>query len=229
MFRGGAGLRVIICSSGLAKKVMSLKPNRNTSPHALNRPVINKHEVVIFANNDGTNPFSRVSDYDQWFPRRKLVHSALISMCTSTYINDIVDQIMYKTVFPEIDQLINNQGHVYLRLFPLKNNSVLKSYTDNNEEGNDSKLFMPKRLMQYCAFNSIFHSSFGYSADIDDKDGLELRRLIGESFQAFGNIKVILWNIIFGKYGLYAGNPTEQLVVLVSMAKMKFRIYMCTV
>ena len=61
-------------------------------------------------------------------------------------------------------------------------------------------LWFPKKLMNYCAFNSIFHSSFGYSVDIDDKDCIDLRKYIDETFRAFGNVKVILWNVITHKF-----------------------------
>ena len=50
-------------------------------------------------------------------------------------------------------------------------------------------------MMTYCAFNSIFHSSFGRSVSINDTDCIELRRLFKETFIAFASVKTMLWNV----------------------------------
>ena len=110
---------VAISNSELTKKIVTLKPNKMNQPHAIGRPINGKHELIVTSNDDETAAFAFDPYYKSWHKRRKLVHSALITMCTSTYINDIIDQIMYKTVFPEIDRLIEKkQGRLYI-IYPI--------------------------------------------------------------------------------------------------------------
>ena len=109
---------VNIADTKLAKKLLSLKANKGQS-HILHRMTFKPNDVVVTSNSDGVQNFAFESDHDEWIGRRKLAQNALISMCTSTYISDIIDQIMYKTVFPELDKIIQNEG-IYMSLsFPI--------------------------------------------------------------------------------------------------------------
>eukprot|EP01083_Nonionella_stella_P195317 719544_1 len=184
--------KVIIASSKLAKQILSLKPVRNDiiassrsakhilslKAHALNRPIEYPNTIDILSNDDGTRNLSALQ-HNKWVQRRKLVHTALIVMCTSSYVNQIIDSIMYKTVFPQIDETIHQ-----------------------------NELWFPHKLFGYCAFNTIFHSSFGYSVEIDDRDCVELRQSIDDTFRAFENVKAVLWNLLthyiaFGAFKAY--------------------------
>jgi len=64
-------------------------------------------------------------------------------------------------------------------------------------------LLHPSKLMNYAAFNTIFHASFGYSAKLDDDLGVKLRQSIDDTFRNFS--AAMIWNSltflrIFGQY-----------------------------
>ena len=123
---------VNINGSELTKKIITLKPNKTNQPHALHRPINRKYEMIVTANDDGTDAFAFDAHYQSWHKRRKLINTALMSLCTSTYINDIVDQIMYKTVFPAIDQLISkNPGIPSLIHYILCVSIIKPTFTQN--------------------------------------------------------------------------------------------------
>eukprot|EP01084_Bolivina_argentea_P055310 101412_1 len=159
---------IIIANASLAKQILSLKPQNKS--HILNRPKIYPNTVEILSNDDDIPTLAQVQ-YNEWKKRRKLSQNALFSMCNSSYINNIIDNIMQKTIFPHIDKIIENKN----------------------------ELWYPRKLMNYCAFNTIFHSSFGRSVHIDDKSCIELRHSIDDTFRALTNIKCILWNAFGNK------------------------------
>ena len=100
---------ITFADSKLSKKVLALKPNKGQA-HILNRDKVYPKELRITANSDGVMNFGFEPEYDEWTGRRKLAQNALISMCTSSYISNILDQMMYKTIFPELDKMVQNSG-----------------------------------------------------------------------------------------------------------------------
>jgi len=83
---------VWISSSNLAKKVLTLKPTSKNKGHILSRGLM-ETSFLVFSNHFGeTRPFSAIN-YDEWVPRRKLAHEALFSMCTTSFVDDVVTSI----------------------------------------------------------------------------------------------------------------------------------------
>lgn len=174
----------VISSTSVIKPLLLLRPKntsmeddqKSTSAHMLNRGNM-KHYFDVLSNDDNTYSFGS-EDYDSWKGRRKLAQQALLSMCTSHYVNKIVGDIMTDTILPMIDEIIEKQKM--------------------NIDGN---LFYPRKLMTYAALNTIFYASFGRNLSITDEDGIQLGELIRKSFKEMGS--QMYWNefLFLRKFG----------------------------
>ena len=75
-------------------------------------------------------------------------------MCTSKYVNGILDEALTNTVFPKLNEIIDNkEGEWY-----------------------------PMDLMKYCAFNTLFYANFGRATSMDDPLYHEMIDVITRTF-----------------------------------------------
>eukprot|EP01084_Bolivina_argentea_P158306 275777_1 len=122
-----------IISSTVAKQILNNKLSHD-------RPIFGgKHfEAHIEHTADGTAPFANLNG-KEWKKRRKLSSSILFRMCTSKFVNKILDESLQSVVFPELNKLSKTQ-----------------------------QLWYPSSLMKYTAFNTIFYANYGKHISYDN-------------------------------------------------------------
>lgn len=150
-YQNGFGLNLCkICCSKVARQVLN---NKN----ALDRPIFGdpKSEIHIENTADGTAPFANLNG-KEWESRRKLSQAILFRMCTSKYVNQILDEALTNTVFPKLNQIIDNKDVWY-----------------------------PMDLMKYCAFNTLFYANYGRPTSINDPLYHQMIDVITRTFALF--------------------------------------------
>lgn len=146
---GGQFHVVDVQNTKLIRQVLSNK-------HSISRPPLNVENGVYIQRSDkGIFSFADING-SNWQKRRQLAQSVLFRSCTSSFVNKIVDESIKETVFPAINNLIENK-----------------------------QLWYPSKLLYFTAFNSLFHANFGRSIDIKDPIYLKSVDFIKKSFSLF--------------------------------------------
>eukprot|EP01084_Bolivina_argentea_P218196 370321_1 len=121
---------ILINDPSIAKEVLSKCLDRDTN-------FIKKDRYVPFSAKDNTPPFSFISG-NKWSKRRKLMHSKLIRVLDTKFVNRIMNDFIKNEFESELNKIIlNNNGIWYSR-----------------------------ELLTYLAFNTIFECNFGKRIDI---------------------------------------------------------------
>ncbi len=112
----------------------------------------------------------------EWKKRRQISQQILFRMCTSSFVNNTLDESMKNVVFPELNKLVKSK-----------------------------QLWYPSSLMKYCAFNVLFYCNFGCPISYNNTLYHQFIKIINEAFPLLveGSVYSILPKFILFFFKLY--------------------------
>eukprot|EP01084_Bolivina_argentea_P130714 230757_1 len=118
-------------------------------------------------------PFGLVNGIE-WKQRRKIVHAHLIRILTTEFVNDVYRQSINEKLIPYLNNIINSKN----------------------------KLWYPREIATYLAFNTIFQANFGKLSDSEQNSKhRQLMDDLGKIFLPQTFLRIILTRLLpFLKY-----------------------------